>query len=126
MTELRNGAWSDREVRHLRKLSMSGKRSADIAQALGRTPRSVEEKLSRLRVPRERRTVGPPLPSDEGCTRAKDIAANRWHLVDLKRAGHSPRQTELRIGSDGVVRAPALARDPLSPVGSPAALCVEG
>lgn len=46
------------------------------------------------------------------------------HLLDLKRAGHSPTRTEYQIGSDGSLRREA----PIyysSSVGSPASLCAE-
>lgn len=48
--------------------------------------------------------------------------SNILHLLDLKRAGHSPRDTEYRIGNDGAIRMEA----PIaytSGVGSPAAMC---
>ncbi len=32
--------------------------------------------------------------------RVRDIVACRLHLLDLKRAGHSALQTELRVGRD--------------------------
>ena len=49
------------------------------------------------------------------------IRANVLHLVDLKRAGHSPRQTELVIPDDGGHRSWSrmIHRDTLSLIGSP-------
>lgn len=91
MTGLRTGLWSDREVRHLRELSVSGTPTVEIAQALGRTPRAVKEKLIRSASPRERRTVGPPLASDEGCTRAKAIDINSDFLAALAAERHGAR-----------------------------------
>ncbi len=53
--------------------------------------------------------------------------ANLLHLLDLKRAGHSPRVTELRVISDGcpVVARRILAPPRFSGCGSPSALCAE-
>lgn len=52
--------------------------------------------------------------------------ASILHLVDLKRAGHSPRQTELRVTPDCVSgRAPTLPAFVRSVPGSPGAWCVE-
>jgi hypothetical protein len=48
-------------------------------------------------------------------------AASIWHLVDLKRAGHSPRQTELTIPDEGTPTRFAVEVE-YSP-GSPAAMC---
>lgn len=46
------------------------------------------------------------------------------HLADLRRAGHDPRATELRIGAEGGVRWRGPAATPLfSGCGSPAAAC---
>lgn len=53
--------------------------------------------------------------------------ASVLHLIDLKRAGHSPRQTELRIAPEYVVGRISLVPAAVhSSAGSPAAWCAEG
>ena len=52
--------------------------------------------------------------------------ANVWHLIDLKRAGHSPTRTELPIGREEY--APfrmGYYADTRSTVGSPASSCAD-
>ena len=57
--------------------------------------------------------------------RRRLIEANIYHLIDLKRAGHSPSRTELTITTEG-----AGVRYPTAPVssyiGSSAGMCAEG
>jgi hypothetical protein len=56
--------------------------------------------------------------------RRKLIEANVYHLVDLKRAGHSPRRTELKISVEGAgVRYSTTATS--SYLGSSAAACAD-
>lgn len=75
----------------------------------------------------ERRPAGRPVVGVHGtgfCPRRASIL----HLVDLKRAGYSARQTELRVAPDALA-GPAPFRPSLihSASGSPAAMCaVEG
>lgn len=47
------------------------------------------------------------------------------HLLDLKRAGHSPTRTEYRIGRDGAPRILAATCQTRSYCGSSAATCAE-
>ena len=62
---------------------------------------------------------------DGGSYRPKDHrVSNIWHLIDLKRAGHSPTRTELRIESDGLAK--VYHPDAVGSVSSPAYLCAEG
>jgi hypothetical protein len=88
--ELRTGAWSDREVRHLRKLMHRHAPVAVIAETLGRTPKSVEGKIKRLRlpVPRPARILGPPLPPEEMTDGQKVIDINSDFLAALAAERH--------------------------------------
>lgn len=59
---------------------------------------------------------------DPAAEKRRLINANIYHLVDLKRAGHSPRRTEYRIDPEGPgVRYPTV--DTHSYIGSSAASC---
>lgn len=53
------------------------------------------------------------------------IRASVFHLIDLKRAGHSPTRTELSIASGDRVRHFSRAAERASYVGSAAAMCAE-
>jgi hypothetical protein len=52
------------------------------------------------------------------------VDASAAHLIDLKRAGHSPLRTELAIDSDGL--AARFVPEPLATYRSPAAMLAEG
>lgn len=56
--------------------------------------------------------------------RRKLVEANVMHLVDLKRAGHSPRRTELKITVEGAGRRYSTAATS-SYLGSSAAACAD-
>jgi len=55
------------------------------------------------------------------------IAAGIKHLIDLKRAGHSPTKTELRISADSSLALPMhpIRAASFSATGSHAAMCAE-
>jgi hypothetical protein len=93
MTGLRTGTWSDREVRHLRKLAMLRTPVAVIADTLGRTLRSVEGKLRRIRmpVPRPARILGPPLPPEVTTDRQRVVDINSDFLAALAAEHHGAR-----------------------------------
>jgi hypothetical protein len=70
-----------------------------------------------------------PSEKTEAAARRAAIYANVWHLVDLKRAGHSPRQTELNVPHDdsiatAQIRAASYGNH-ASLSGSPGAMCAE-
>lgn len=83
MTGLRTGPWSDRETRHLRKMERLHTPVSVMAENLGRTPRSVESKLDRMRVPRPPRILGPPLPPEEMTDGQRIIDINGDFLAAL-------------------------------------------
>ncbi len=48
-----------------------------------------------------------PLKKSAATARLRELRASVWHLVDLKRAGHSPRFTEMQIDRhDRITRLP--------------------
>lgn len=56
--------------------------------------------------------------------REKRMIANVMHLVDLKRAGHSPTRTELKITPDAITpRYAAYQESRISMTGSHADMC---
>lgn len=122
--------WTVMQEARLRFLWKEGVPSREIATDLDRSMRAIKDKVRALGlVPR---SAGRPevlvldaLSAETKGQRDHLRWSNIWHLVDLKRAGHSPRQTELQIGSDGAVL--MQSRPPvLSLTGSSAALCVDG
>lgn len=74
--------------------------------------------------------VQEPLPEDRltyaNQTKSANQIASQWHLIDLKRAGHSPTRTELKIAPDAI--APMRMAIPLcqrSLTGSLGAMCAD-
>jgi hypothetical protein len=134
--------WTDKERNALFNLQSRGKSMDECAAIFGDIldePVSPED-LSLLWV--DMRTSGwikkkrwkkkalsrhddPIEPSDTATARHKLRQANLMHLLDLKRAGHSPTRTELKISSEGAgIRLPTA--EIWSYMGSSAASCVEG
>jgi hypothetical protein len=91
MTDLRTGPWSDRETRHLRKLERQRTPVSVMAETLGRTLRSVEGKLERMRVPRPPRILGPPLPPEEMTDHQRVVDINAEFLAALAAEHHGAR-----------------------------------
>jgi DNA-binding CsgD family transcriptional regulator len=119
--------WAQHEVETAARMHSEGASFGRIARAIGKTKASVKTKITR----RIAQPVGalakaarphfvPAGPNDD---EARRMAASLLHLIDLKRAGHSPARTELRVprdyGSARVMR-PALG---FSVTGSSAADC---
>ena len=110
--------WTEEENAILTEMYEAGADWADLARELPRRTVTTIQRRSRfLGLTR----VAPEAGISTGLQRA-----TRLHLLDLKRAGHSPRRTELHVPADGSVPlriAPALAHS--SGCGSSAALCEE-
>lgn len=86
--------------------------------------------MTRRRMHNETHVLDPDDPGIAAAARNYDLfelrRANVLHLVDLKRAGHSPARTEFRIEPDRTIVRP-IARELVtaSPIGSSAGLCVD-
>lgn len=105
----------------LRACVEDGVSDAEISDRMGRSVHSIctrRRTLDLYRKADKRRVV---------TNRSKSIESNQvasiWHLVDLKRAGHSPTRTELDIASNGLARAVVNGHELMSYVGSSAASC---
>jgi hypothetical protein len=114
----------DEEIARLFKEGMSVN---VIGRTLGLTPISVVQRVKRLRA------AGMELPNQHERKQKLWIGskaeidprrASILHLLDLKRAGHSPTQTEYTVSPDGGQPRRSFNYDyELSLIGSPAALC---
>ena len=134
--------WTDKERNALFNLQSRGKSMDECATIFGDIldePVSPED-LSLLWVDMKssgwikkrrwkKRQLSRNDPPVEGCDTAAERhklrQANLLHLLDLKRAGHSPRRTEYRIAPEGNgIRLPTA--ETCSYLGSSAAACAEG
>lgn len=111
---------TDREIAKMFRVGISGKL---IGQALGLTSISVFQRIKRMR------ESGVDLPQPYAAKLGVDSSATRdprkaslLHLLDLKRAGHSPTQTELLITSERPIAARSYVHHG-SLIGSSAAMC---
>lgn len=124
------GTWSPEEDAQVRRLVEDGASNREIADAMpGRTERSIEARRRRLCIVAPRKQS----PQDEKPSRPEEHVrapvltpqeASIWHLIDLKRAGHSPRFTELHIEPMGAVG--RIVPEPCMTYRSPAAMLSEG
>jgi hypothetical protein len=80
--------------------------------------------VAKKRAETKRKDVSPFAGEDPALVRKRLMEANIRHLIDLKRAGHSPRRTEYRIAPEGNGVRFRMA-DTSSYLGSSSALCVE-
>lgn len=107
--------WTAGEDLLLRNMALNGSDHHAIARAIGRSPYAIVRRAHGLGIEIVGKT---PQAGNKNATiiryqRAVDVmAANILHLVDLKRAGHSPRFTELNITPD--VSAPGQRVTPLA------------
>jgi hypothetical protein len=121
--------WTPEYMEQLRAHFHAGKTHSEIHRLMGGrfTVNAIRHKLSRLSMVCETRSEARRQGrADEksACQRIGLIEANIWHLIDLKRAGHSPTRTELNVCSfGGPVRYSLPLADGIST--SPAALCAE-
>lgn len=123
-----NSRWTPEAIALLHKYHAEGKTRFEMHRLFaGRfSVNAIRHKLSRLRLVdqtrseacRERRAN-----EKTAVNRQCVITANVWHLIDLKRAGHSPTRTELNVSSFGPVRYSTPLADGVAT--SPAALCTE-
>jgi transposase-like protein len=111
----------------LRLYEKDGMSGSDIARKLG-APQQTINRILRFHYGRRSTSMGcSDLPMDaEAITlrRLRDMKANIWHLVDLKRAGHSPRFTEMRNTPESPGRR-YIHAEHSSYIGSSAAMCAE-
>jgi hypothetical protein len=123
--------WTPQRVALLRRYHAEGKSGQEIARLFGGvfSRQAVDNKRSRLGLVSQRRSLAVLSWRKAGPEeKARPMAieeAHIWHLIDLKRAGHSPTRTELHVESEGV---PMRFSQPLAGglASSPAALCMEG
>lgn len=123
-------AWSAEEDRKLRAMRRDGKPLAEIAAAVGRSEYAVKARSQKLRIspqlPQRRKALvaiaSAPKEAVADDLRALMIA-NALHLLDLKRAGHSPTRTELFVPPGYGASRPVPRGHSFSVAGSPAALC---
>jgi hypothetical protein len=96
--------WSPSDLETLR--AAHGKKSAtEVAEEINRTNPAVRAMAIKIGVKLlKSKPLGweEPIHEGEGATREECAyvsvrRASIWHLVDLKRAGHSPSRTELRL-----------------------------
>lgn len=131
MTAFFEVRWTPEKIAILQRCYEEKKTDAEIQEELGQqfSIKSICSKRHRLGLVSESRSKSlaefkarkiMALPKPE----FNVFQANIWHLIDLKRAGHSPRNTELAVVSDGVTyRASAALAAGLAT--SPAAICAE-
>jgi hypothetical protein len=125
--------WTHAEDDELRARRRNNEAMAEIAKAMGRTECSVKARCRRLGIgqvftPKQKnRPALSSAPNDGAAVELRNLMiANIMHLLDLKRAGHSPSRTELDIPQG--YGAPRLAPAPItmSITGSSAAQCAIG
>lgn len=121
--------WTAYELAWAQQAHASGLKYREIAAHLSRTEKSVKAKLlpaysreARKKV-REGDSAIVSLGEREGYKR--NALASVWHLIDLKRAGHSPTCTELRIEGEAYSTRRFAPAPTASSIGSPAAMCSE-
>ena len=122
--------WTPDEERKLRELFAAGWKDREIAEAFpGRFgERAITHKRSRMglvdkTLSNTSRAVKERLRRERGNALSAQ-QASIWHLIDLKRAGHSPTRTELKISPEGVGQ--RFAPEPSLTYRSPFAAIVEG
>ena len=123
--------WSKEDEQRLRIMCGDNFALADLCRLLKRSENAVRKRCVRLGIQwgeysearargghaaRKLRAMNAYRPRDHR-------ASNIWHLIDLKRAGHSPTRTELRIGGDGLAR--VFYPQTVAVFSSPAQLCAE-
>lgn len=115
--------WSRDETTELERLFALGVGAEVIASRMHRSLGAVRSRIEFLGLKR----VEPPCAGrrEDEPTRSALIKASVWHLIDLKRAGHSPRRTELVLAVDGALPQRFSTAAASSSCGSPAASCVE-
>jgi DNA-binding CsgD family transcriptional regulator len=128
--------WSPADIIQLRRMLSGGLSYREVAEALGRTEGAVRDAKKRAGIGTIRKAGRPSADLTERGEQAERhlrqedrrrlMEANIWHLVDLKRAGHSPRHTEMRNPPDTGRPVTFLPTPRLSLYGSPSASCSEG
>lgn len=109
----------------LREMLVAGVALDVVADELGRGLAVVASRAAALGFAAAARRVMDVEIGERLWSSARDACAA--HLADLRRAGHDPRATELRIGAEGHGRWRGPASSPMfSGCGSPAASCAEG
>ena len=109
--------WSDEEVSVLERAFWEKLTYREMEGRLpGRTPQAIAFKAGKLGLKKRERDCAV-------MDRFQAQVASFWHLIDLKRAGHSPWTTELNVPARGVYVTPLPVS--VSSCGSPAALCAE-
>lgn len=127
--------WTPAEINQVRRMLFQGLSYKSIGEALGRTEGAVRTIKKRSGIASLRRAGRPAADLSEGGDRIarhherrqrhKLQVANLRHLLDLKRAGHSPRFTELRNPPDTAGPLSFVPASILSLTGSSAASCAE-
>jgi hypothetical protein len=128
--------WTAADIAQLRRLLDKGLSYRAVAEALGRTEGAVRTAKTRAGIGTIRKAGRPSADLTQRGEKVErhmrrmerlDLMRSTYlHLLDLKRAGHSPRSTELHNPSDGGAPV-SFQREPLlSLVGSSAASCAEG
>jgi hypothetical protein len=119
----------------IRRLIGEGKTIRHVRQTLGLTKHGLYQRMSRMRLrgialsnPQGRNQYNVDSPFLGLRSYCKTVEhdprrASIMHLVDLKRAGHSAKQTEYTVAPDGGSRVSPFHAHHGSLVGSPAALC---
>jgi IS30 family transposase len=104
-----------------------GMSGSDIARQFGAPQQTINRILKTHFGRRSTNVMCADLPMDVDAInwrRKRDYEANIWHLVDLKRAGYSPRMTEMANTPETPGRR-YFAVDHHSYIGSSAAMCAE-
>jgi hypothetical protein len=118
---LKGSFWTEERIELLHQYHDEGKTGEEIARLFGGviSREAINMKRSRLGLVNYQRS----LEMISGCLSPQE--ASIWHLVDLKRAGHSPTRTELKVEEAGCPMRFS-SQLPGGLASSPAALCMEG
>lgn len=95
--------WCEVEDTILLEMSAAGATYEAVAEAVNRTALSVLARARRLKVSfvhKQPHSEAKSHASNKAIAYHELVRANIMHLVDLKRAGHSPRSTEFKISPD--------------------------
>lgn len=117
--------WMDEDDARVKEMWSRHVKIVDIAQILNRPASMVTGRCKALRlicsiVDRHPCSDGPVSPNATiDVLRRASVA----HLIELKRAGHSPTRTELNVFSEGRVLTPLQPLDDRSHCGSQGAMC---
>lgn len=98
----------------------------EIAKRLGRDRSAADARARRLGLRGMEKGIARKMVARRASGRPHGWCARRaslMHLIDLKRAGHSPRHTELTIPDVGALAMPVRQSIAFSGPGSPAAMC---